>query len=345
MSQVRRPQHPNAALTPAHRLKMARRVVVDGWSVSAVARRFRVDDKTARKWCDRYRCEGATGMQDKSSRPRHSPNRTPEPQRRQVVDMRRRCRRGAGFIAHQLAMNPSTVHRICVAEGLGRLDRGDRSTGPPPNRCDTNAKPLVSWCTSTSRNSRRSPTAAAGAPTAAATPDPARRRAGATSTPPSTTAPASATQRSIPTRPAPPPPGSGDAPPRSTPSAGSPATGPHRQRPLLPLQRLPPSSQRHRHQPPTHPRLPAPDQRRSRAFPPHPQRRMCLRQRLDLRHPTQRGPPAVHGPLQSAPAPWRPQLGHPHGHPHPPKPGQRVGNARLAGALPNFLWGCEQLTI
>ena len=28
-------------------------------------------------------------------------------------------------------MHASTVHRICVAEGLGRLDRGDPSTGPP----------------------------------------------------------------------------------------------------------------------------------------------------------------------------------------------------------------------
>ena len=131
MSQVRRPQHPNAALTPAHRLKMVRLVVEEGWSVPAVAQRFQVDDKTARKWCDRYRAEGAAGLEDRSSRPRHSPNRTPEPLRRRVVELRRHTRRGAGFIAHATGMHASTVHRICVAEGLGRLDRGDRSTGPP----------------------------------------------------------------------------------------------------------------------------------------------------------------------------------------------------------------------
>ena len=130
MSQVRRPQHPNAALTPAHRLKMVRLVVEEGWSVSAVAQRFQVDDKTVRKWCDRYRAEGAAGLEDRSSRPRHSPNRTPEPLRRRVVELRCRTRRGAGFIAHATGMHASTVHRICVAEGLGRLDRGDRSTGP-----------------------------------------------------------------------------------------------------------------------------------------------------------------------------------------------------------------------
>ena len=131
MSQVRRPQHPNAALTPAHRLKMVRLVVEEGWSVPAVAQRFQVDDKTVRKWCDRYRAEGAAGLEDRSSRPRHSPNRTPEPLRRRVVELRRHSRRGAGFIAYATGMHASTVHRICVAEGLGRLDRGDRSTGPP----------------------------------------------------------------------------------------------------------------------------------------------------------------------------------------------------------------------
>ena len=46
--------------------------------------------------------------------------------------LRRRTRRGAGFIAHVCAMHASTVHRICAQAGLGRLDRGDRSCGPPP---------------------------------------------------------------------------------------------------------------------------------------------------------------------------------------------------------------------
>ena len=131
MAQTRRPQHPNAALTPTQRLKMVR-LVGDGWSVAAAAQRFQVDDKTTRKWVDRYRCEGEAGMGDRSSRPCHSPRRTPEPQRQRVIELRRRTRRGAGFIAHVCGMHASTVHRICVAAGLGRLDHGDRSCGPPP---------------------------------------------------------------------------------------------------------------------------------------------------------------------------------------------------------------------
>ena len=127
MAQTRRPQHPNAALTPTQRLKMVR-LVEDGWSVAAAAQRFQVDDKTTRKWLDRYRCEGEAGMGDRCCRPRHSPRRTPEPQRQRVIELRRRTRRGAGFIAHVCAMHASTVHRICVQAGLGRQSRTTQLT-------------------------------------------------------------------------------------------------------------------------------------------------------------------------------------------------------------------------
>ena len=131
-TQTRRPQHRNAALTPAQRLKMVKVLTEQGWGVAAVAQRFQVDPKTVRKWRDRYVAEGPAGLEDRCSRPRHSPNRTPEPQRHKVIELRRKSNRGAGYIAYRLNMNPSTVHKICTQAGLGRLDRGDRSTGPPP---------------------------------------------------------------------------------------------------------------------------------------------------------------------------------------------------------------------
>ncbi len=53
MSQAGRPQHPDAALAPAARLKMARLVTDDGWSVAAAAQRFQVGPATVRKWRDR----------------------------------------------------------------------------------------------------------------------------------------------------------------------------------------------------------------------------------------------------------------------------------------------------
>lgn len=46
--------HANAALTPRQRLRLARQIVDDGWSVSAAADYFRVSYPTAAKWARRY---------------------------------------------------------------------------------------------------------------------------------------------------------------------------------------------------------------------------------------------------------------------------------------------------
>ena len=66
-------QHPNAALTPIARRKMADLMLAGGWSVKATAERFQVSVKTARKWRDRYIREGSSGLLDRSAvREHHS---------------------------------------------------------------------------------------------------------------------------------------------------------------------------------------------------------------------------------------------------------------------------------
>ncbi len=109
-------------------------VISQGWTIESTADRFQVDAKTVRKWRDRYLAEGETGLLDRSSRPRSSPQRTSRARRRQVVRMR--CKRwwGADHIGHELGMAASTVQAILNAEGLGRLDRGDRATDAEPVR-------------------------------------------------------------------------------------------------------------------------------------------------------------------------------------------------------------------
>ena len=67
--------HANAALTPRHRMKVARLVVEDGWSISEVAARFQVSWPTVKRWVDRYLA--GESMNDRSSRPKASPNKTP----------------------------------------------------------------------------------------------------------------------------------------------------------------------------------------------------------------------------------------------------------------------------
>ena len=133
MTHARR-QHPNARLTPRHRLNMVGCVIDKGWSIEATADRFQVDAKTVRKWVARFRAEGRSGLEDRSSRPHRSPNRTVRSVRREVVRLRRKHRWGADHIAHHVGLSSSTVGQILRSEGLARLDRGDRATAEPVRR-------------------------------------------------------------------------------------------------------------------------------------------------------------------------------------------------------------------
>src|SRR5436190_12605841 len=69
--------HANAALTPRARLRLARLIVENEWSIPRAAERYDVSWKTAKKWADRYEAEGPAGMADRSSRPHRQPNQTP----------------------------------------------------------------------------------------------------------------------------------------------------------------------------------------------------------------------------------------------------------------------------
>ena len=124
--------HANAALTPRHRLIVARLVIEDGWPVSEVAARFQVSWPTVKRWADRYRA--GQSMQDRSSRPRHSPNRTSPQTARRCIDLRLRLREGPVQLACRLGIAPSTVHRILVDARLNRLSHVDRATGEPVRR-------------------------------------------------------------------------------------------------------------------------------------------------------------------------------------------------------------------
>src|SRR2546421_9604632 len=69
--------HGNAALSWSGRRRLAERVVVEGWTLSAAAEAAGVSVRCARKWVGRYRLEGERGLCDRSSAPRRVANRTP----------------------------------------------------------------------------------------------------------------------------------------------------------------------------------------------------------------------------------------------------------------------------
>ncbi|MDW3213864.1 MAG: IS481 family transposase [Ilumatobacteraceae bacterium] len=123
-----RTQHPNASLTPLGRRKMIACVIDRGWTIEATAERFQVDAKTVRKWRDRFVAEGSSGLLDRSSRPHRSPSATPDDCRRRIIELRQQHRWGAAHIGFEVGRASSTVQKILIAEGLGRLDSGDRAT-------------------------------------------------------------------------------------------------------------------------------------------------------------------------------------------------------------------------
>jgi transposase InsO family protein len=133
--------HANAALTPRARLKLGRLVVIDRVTVADAARRFQCSYATAKRWSGRFRELHAAGVQvtvehlaDRSSRPRTSPTKTPQPLVRKIVHVRWKRRVGPVEIAGIVGLPASTVHAVLRRCGISRLSQVDRVTGEPVRR-------------------------------------------------------------------------------------------------------------------------------------------------------------------------------------------------------------------
>jgi transposase InsO family protein len=121
--------HRNAPLSETGRLRLARCVVDEGWSLRRVAERFQVSVTTAARWAGRYRVLGDAGMADRSSRPHRSPGQTPTRTERRIIKVRVLRRWGPARIGYLLGLHPSTVHRVLTRYGMAKLRWLDRPTG------------------------------------------------------------------------------------------------------------------------------------------------------------------------------------------------------------------------
>ena len=105
--------------------------VMSGRPVAHVAAELGVSRATGYKWWHRWRTEGIAGLQNRSSRPKTSPTRTPELIEQQVLALRRERRLGPARIAGILGLPPSTVHRVLTRHAMPKLAWLDRPTGTP----------------------------------------------------------------------------------------------------------------------------------------------------------------------------------------------------------------------
>ena len=112
--------HTNARLMPRRRERIVRAVLARELTAQVPALQVGLSERSVRKWIARFRAEGATGLQDRSSRPQRSPRTTPSAQVAVVLALRRL--RLPGFqIARQSALSRATVSRLLRRHGLARL--------------------------------------------------------------------------------------------------------------------------------------------------------------------------------------------------------------------------------
>ena len=123
--------HRTARLNVFGRQLLVTRVELDGWSVAKAAEAQGVSRQTAHKWVIRYRTEGWSGLEDRSSRPARSPRLTPPDVVEAILRTRVERRWGPHRIGPLLGIPPSTVHAVLARAGYSRLRDADRLSGVP----------------------------------------------------------------------------------------------------------------------------------------------------------------------------------------------------------------------
>lgn len=111
--------HKNARLTPRGRERIVE-LVASGQTPKAVSEAVGVCPRTVRKWADRYRREGLSGLQDRSSRPRRLHQPTPQAVVEKIEQLRRQRWTGKQ-IAAETGVSPATVSRVLRRLGLHKL--------------------------------------------------------------------------------------------------------------------------------------------------------------------------------------------------------------------------------
>lgn len=120
--------HRNARTTFHGRLLIVRRHR-SGWPQAHIAKAMGVSRKCVKTWLDRYAAEGEAGLHDRSCRPHSSPRQTSSLIEDQILELRRRERRGPEWLGVRLGVPARTVSRVLARHGVPRLCALDPITG------------------------------------------------------------------------------------------------------------------------------------------------------------------------------------------------------------------------
>lgn len=123
--------HRRARLTVFGRQLLVDRVATDGWTIARAAEAAGVSRQTATKWVRRYREAGVAGLEDRSSRPRHSPRALSADQVAAILAARHELGVGPHRLAPVVGRSRATITDVLRRHGLSRLADRDRPTGIP----------------------------------------------------------------------------------------------------------------------------------------------------------------------------------------------------------------------
>lgn len=112
--------HRNARTTPMSRLQLVTQIVDHHWTYQQAADGFGISRRTVAKWVQRFRAAGIAGLEDASSRPRHSPSITAPHHVTRLRQLREQHGLPAWAIGHALDLPRSTVGAWLRRLGLNR---------------------------------------------------------------------------------------------------------------------------------------------------------------------------------------------------------------------------------
>lgn len=107
---------------------LIQRVFYQGVTAAEAARMANVTRSCASYWVRRFRQEGWAILRERSRRPHSSPHAIPDEMVQRIIALRIESGRGPQWIAWQLKLVCSTVHRILKRWNLHRLQLRDRVT-------------------------------------------------------------------------------------------------------------------------------------------------------------------------------------------------------------------------
>ena len=117
----------------------------DGWNKAHISAAMGISRQCVHKWITRFDTEGTAGLQDRSSRPRTMPTRTPAVLEDKIVALRRVRRAGPDLIGAELGVPARTVSRVLARRGVPHLRDCDPMTGALIRASKTLGGALRTW--------------------------------------------------------------------------------------------------------------------------------------------------------------------------------------------------------